>query len=123
MIDHYTYHITWSVEDAEYVGLCHEFPSLSCLEPSADAAFAGIRQVVADILEDMQTTGETPPTPLAELVDSRCSLPSGVCGGGLHRPGCSRKDVPDIPGDSIGVNSTQIREQNQSLVRHRERNE
>ena len=68
MTDHYTYHITWSAEDEEYVGLCHEFPSLSCLEPTADAAFAGIRQVVADVLEDMQTTGEAPPTPLAELV-------------------------------------------------------
>lgn len=75
MTDHYTYHITWSVEDDEYVGLCHEFPSLSWLEPTADAAFAGIRKVVAEVLEDMQTTGEIPPTPLAELVDPDVHYP------------------------------------------------
>lgn len=68
MTDRYTYHITWSDEDNEYVALCHEFPSLSWLEPTADAAFAGIRQLVADILSDMQTTGETPPTPMADLI-------------------------------------------------------
>ena len=28
---HYTYRVTWSVEDNEYVGLCAEFPSLSWL--------------------------------------------------------------------------------------------
>jgi len=29
--DKYTYRVTWSEEDAEYVGLCAEFPSLSWL--------------------------------------------------------------------------------------------
>ena len=29
--DHYTYRVTWSEEDQEYVGLCAEFPQL---EPS-----------------------------------------------------------------------------------------
>ena len=24
--DHYTYRVTWSEEDGEYVGLCAEFP-------------------------------------------------------------------------------------------------
>ena len=67
MTDHYTYRITWSAEDQEYVGLCYEFPLLSWLEPTADAAFAGIRRIVADILEDMQTTGETPPKPIVDL--------------------------------------------------------
>lgn len=28
MKDHYTYRVTWSEEDGEYVGLCVEFPSL-----------------------------------------------------------------------------------------------
>ena len=30
--DHYTYRVTWSGEDREYVGLCAEFPSLSWLD-------------------------------------------------------------------------------------------
>jgi len=29
--DHYTYRVTWSEEDKEYVGLCAEFPGLSWL--------------------------------------------------------------------------------------------
>ena len=28
MTDRYTYQVTWSSEDDEYVGLCTEFPSL-----------------------------------------------------------------------------------------------
>ncbi len=31
-IDRYTYRVTWSEEDQEYVGLCAEFPGLSWLE-------------------------------------------------------------------------------------------
>ena len=27
--DHFTYRVTWSVDDEEYVGLCTEFSSLS----------------------------------------------------------------------------------------------
>ena len=66
MTDHYTYRVTWSPEDEEYVGLCPEFPSLSWLEPTQDGAFAGIRQLVADCVQDMPANGETPPEPLAD---------------------------------------------------------
>lgn len=30
--DRYTYRVTWSDEDKEYLGLCAEFPSLSWLK-------------------------------------------------------------------------------------------
>ncbi len=30
-VDHYTYRVTWSQEDGEYVALCAELPSLSWL--------------------------------------------------------------------------------------------
>ena len=66
VVDHYTYRVTWSAEDEEYVGLCAEFPSLSWLESTPDAAFGGIRQLVADCVADMQANSETPPEPLAE---------------------------------------------------------
>lgn len=64
-----TYHYTvfWSEEGREYVGLCYEFPLLSWLEPDKFAAFVGIVFLVADILEDMQSTGEKPPDPAAGL--------------------------------------------------------
>lgn len=66
MSDRYTYRVTWSPEDGEFVGLCLEFPLLSWLAESPDEAFSGIRAVVRDILADLETTGETPPAPLAE---------------------------------------------------------
>ena len=66
MSDHYTYRVTWSAEDAEHVGLCAELPSLSWLAPTPAKALAGIQRVVRDALTDMQSTGETPPEPLAD---------------------------------------------------------
>ena len=65
MSDRYTYRVTWSVEDEEYVGLCLEFPLLSWLAPRPEDAFAGIRRTVADAVQDMQSAGEAVPEPLA----------------------------------------------------------
>jgi len=64
--DHYTYRVTWSPEDGEHVGLCAEFPSLSWLAATPEAALSGIRAVVADALADMRASGETIPVPIAE---------------------------------------------------------
>ncbi len=64
--DHYTYRITWSAEDGEYVGLCAEFPSLSWLAPAPDDAFSGIRQLVAECVADMVESNEPVPKPLAD---------------------------------------------------------
>lgn len=63
--DRYTYRVTWSEEDNEYVGLCAEFPSLSWLEPAPEAALRGIRQVVAEVVADLEANGEDTPEPLA----------------------------------------------------------
>jgi len=63
--DHYTYRVTWSEEDREYIGLCAEFTSLSWLAASPEAALAGIRQVVADVVNDLQNNGEPVPEPLS----------------------------------------------------------
>lgn len=65
-VDHYTYRVTWSPDDGEHVGLCAEFPSLSWLAETPEAALRGIRQIVSDVVADMQTSGETVPLPLAE---------------------------------------------------------
>jgi predicted HicB family RNase H-like nuclease len=46
--DHYTYRVTWSEDDQEYVGLCAEFPS-----------------VVAEVVADMKKNREPIPDPLA----------------------------------------------------------
>jgi len=63
--DKYTYRVTWSEDDSEYVGLCTEFPSLSWLATSPEAALKGIRKLVHEVIGDMQNSGETVPEPLA----------------------------------------------------------
>jgi predicted RNase H-like HicB family nuclease len=48
--DKYTDRVTWAQDDAEYVGLCSEFPSLSWLAKTHEAALRGIRKLVTDVL-------------------------------------------------------------------------
>ncbi len=62
--DHYTYRVLWSEEDGEYIGLCAEFPSLSWLASDQEKALKGIRQVVADVVTDLNENGEPVPEPL-----------------------------------------------------------
>ena len=66
MHNKYSFRITWSEEDEEYVGLCAEFPSLSWLAKTQEGAFRGIRKVVAEVVEDMQSQGEQIPEPLSQ---------------------------------------------------------
>ncbi len=63
--DRYTYRVTWSEEDQEHVGLCAEFPSLSWLAVSPEAALRGIRTIVAEVVEDLQANEEAIPEALA----------------------------------------------------------
>jgi len=63
--DRYTYRVTWSDDDDEYVGLCAEFPSLSWLAKSPESALRGIRKVVADVAKDMRRRREPIPEPLS----------------------------------------------------------
>jgi predicted HicB family RNase H-like nuclease len=66
MADHFTYRVSWSEEDGEFVGTCAEFPSLSHLDADQEAALRGIRGLVADVVADMHAHRETVPEPLAE---------------------------------------------------------
>jgi len=63
--DRYTYRVTWSEDDNEYVGLCAEFPSLSWLAKKPEAALKGIRKLVEDAVKDMRKQGEDVPEPIA----------------------------------------------------------
>jgi predicted HicB family RNase H-like nuclease len=56
--DKYTYRVSYSEDDKEYVGLCAEFPSLSWLDASRNEAFSGIQDLVSEVVEDI-------PEPLA----------------------------------------------------------
>jgi predicted HicB family RNase H-like nuclease len=63
--DHYTYRVTWSEDDNEYVGLCAEFSSLSWLATTPETALRGIRKVVAGVVKDMQENSEPLPEAIA----------------------------------------------------------
>jgi hypothetical protein len=64
--DHYTYRVSWSANDQEYVATCAEFPSTSWLDENDIEALRGIKQLVRDIVTDMAASGEVVPMPLAE---------------------------------------------------------
>jgi len=63
--DRYTYRVTWSEDDHEYVGLCAEFPSLSWLAKSQGAALRGILNLVAECIQDLKDRGEDIPEPIS----------------------------------------------------------
>lgn len=83
MGDHYTYRVSWSEEDQEYVGTCAEFPGLSHLDASRGAALQGIEALVRDIVAEMEAAGEPIPEPIADQAFSgkfMTRVPAG-----LHR--------------------------------------
>ncbi|MBS0456798.1 MAG: type II toxin-antitoxin system HicB family antitoxin [Proteobacteria bacterium] len=61
---HYTYRVSWSEEDREYVGLCAELPGLSWLDGTQEGALRGIVKVVAGVVADLHAQGEAIPEAL-----------------------------------------------------------
>ena len=92
--DHYTYRVTWSPDDGEYIGLCAEFPSLSWLAATAEEAFSGIRGLVHDVLSDMHANAEAPSAPLADRAyNGRLGTRIAPPGSGARRsPGPSGRE-------------------------------
>lgn len=64
-VDRYTYRVTWSEEDQEYVGLCAEFPSLSWLEASPEKSLQGIRKLVKEVVADLKRNKDPVPEPIS----------------------------------------------------------
>ena len=64
--NHYTYRVSWSPEDGEYVATCAEFPSLSWLAEDEMAALRGVRKLVADTVRDLRAAGEAIPEAIAD---------------------------------------------------------
>ena len=64
-VTHYTYRVTWSPEDQEFVATCLELPCLSWLAPTQDEALHGLRDLVNTVVEDMHRNGEPIPDPLS----------------------------------------------------------
>ncbi len=64
--EHYTYRVSWSEEDQEFVATCAEFPSLSHLAGSQAEALDGIGRLIIDVVADLRASGEDVPEPLAK---------------------------------------------------------
>ena len=63
---YYTYQVTWSENDQEYLGTCLEFPSLAQLAKTHSFALRGIIKLVVGIVENMQANHEPTPYPIAK---------------------------------------------------------
>ncbi|MGB6245031.1 type II toxin-antitoxin system HicB family antitoxin [Gordonia sp. (in: high G+C Gram-positive bacteria)] len=62
----YSYRVSWSPDDDEYVATVLEFPSLSWLDEDQAAALQGVVEVVAGVVEDLADAGENVPQPFTE---------------------------------------------------------
>jgi len=65
-VSHFTYRVTWSAEDGEFVATCVEFPSLSWLAPTQHHALSGMTELVEQVVADLTARGEDVPQPLAD---------------------------------------------------------
>lgn len=65
-ISKYTYQVSWSENDQEYVATVAEFPSLSWLDKNRQQAEAGLFNLVDEVVSDMESSGEKIPLPLGE---------------------------------------------------------
>ncbi|MPY80722.1 MAG: toxin-antitoxin system HicB family antitoxin [Actinophytocola sp.] len=65
-VQHYTYRVTWSQDDGEFVATCVEFPSLSWLAATQAEAFEGVERLVSDVVADLERSGEPVPEPIAD---------------------------------------------------------
>jgi predicted HicB family RNase H-like nuclease len=82
-VSHYTYRVSWSADDAEYVATCVEFPSLSWLAASQVEALQGLQELLGEVVTDMVAAGEQVPEPFADRTYSgRFNLRIGE---NLHR--------------------------------------
>ena len=66
--DSYTYKTEWSHEDQEFVSTVSEFPFLSCLGRSPEAAHAALKAVVFETLIDLRNSGGFIPQPEPQRV-------------------------------------------------------
>lgn len=61
----YTYRVSWSALDEEFVATCVEFGSLSWLADSPEDALRGLRGLVDEVVTDMAESDEAVPEPLS----------------------------------------------------------
>jgi predicted HicB family RNase H-like nuclease len=63
---HFAYRVVWSAEDGEFVATVAEFPSLSWLHSDQAEALRGLVDLVAEVVSDLEASGEAVPEPIAQ---------------------------------------------------------
>lgn len=66
MTDHYAYRVVWSAEDDAYVATAAEWRGLSWIAETPEAALHGMRDLVAESVQDCIEDGLPVPEPLAD---------------------------------------------------------
>ena len=64
--EHYTYRLSWSASDQEFMATVVEFPSLSWLAATRDSALGGLTSLVEEVLQDLLAEGQEIPAPWDE---------------------------------------------------------
>lgn len=64
--EHYSYSVTWSDEDAAFIGRVLEFPSLSAHGATQEKALHEIRTVLEYVLDDLAAERQHTPEPLGK---------------------------------------------------------
>lgn len=103
-ITRYSYRVTWSVEDDEYVATGLEFP-MSWLAGSQEDALHGLRDAIAEVVDDLVASGEPVPAPLSlRSYSGKFNL---RVGGQLHR-----KLAIEAAQESLSLNQYVVRRLN-----------
>lgn len=63
---HFTYRLSWSSKDDEYIATVAEFPSLSWIASTRKSALEGLTSMVEEVIADMARSGEEIPEPWDE---------------------------------------------------------
>lgn len=64
MAAHYSIAVIWSEEDEEYIATSAEFPHLSYLAPTAEAAVVGLQEAMAIAIDLFMEQGDQLPEPI-----------------------------------------------------------
>lgn len=64
--DRFSYSVSWSDDDEGFVATMAEFPSLSWIDEDRRAAEDGLVALVAEMLENMDQSGEPAPKPFGQ---------------------------------------------------------
>lgn len=59
----YVFSVHWDADGEAYIGTCKEFPSLSHGDEDPYRAYEGIRELVRDVIEEMEVNRELIPLP------------------------------------------------------------